>query len=654
MAGQYGEEAQALDDLAGQLDRWTAEPVDLNGPESAELLAWQLLTPALHQALVDHVARHGPLLSVLELQAIPGFTPDLIRLLQPLVAAGPPDALATALPLFRRFVRGEDELYLRGGRTLQHAAGFTGEAPAYAGSPDRLYLRYRHRHGTTLSYGFTMEKDAGEPLISPGALPLPDYWSYHLFIKPGKPWCQMLLLGDFTVRMGQGLVMHNGFGGGKGATATSVKRSGQTLRPYSSVDENTFMRGIGMTVRPRNGIEITVFASRQRQDGNGIPDTSAVPGGTELRGITSLQSSGLHRTAAELADQDVVRATHLGCRIGHAGKRSGFGLNALHTRFGHALMPREELYNQFDFRGNALSQFSIDYGFFLGGIHFFGESAISGNGGQAHLHGLLASPHRRINLALVVRHYARDYHALSSNAFGENTLPRNERGLYAGLQVIPAPRWRIDLYQDLWRHPWLRFNVDAPTEGHETFLRASYAIRRRMELFGQCRYRQTSVNDRLAVEPNARVIPQSSAQFRLQLNQQLGRGVQFRTRVAWTTYHRPGFSSSGLLIAQDILVDPIGSPWSGTARLALFDTEDYDSRIYAYENDLIYYYAIPAYSDKGTRYYVTLRYKGIRHLTIECKIAETLYRNLTEIGSGQDRIAGNRRTEIRMQVIYRR
>ena len=72
-----------------------------------------------------------------------------------------------------------------------------------------------------------------------------------------------------------------------------------------------------------------------------------------------------------------------------------------------------------------------------------------------------------------------------------------------------------------------------------------------------------------------------------------------------------------------------------------------------YENDLIYYYAIPAFSDQGSRFYINVRYKGIRNLTAEIKFAQTRQLDVTSIGSGNDEIQGNIRSEIRAQVIYR-
>lgn len=628
--------------LADQFASWQADPLDLNSPDAEQLVDWQLLPATAYQSLQAYMARHGRLLSWLELQSIEGFTPELIRRLREITTVGSADGPIRQVSPGRMITEGRRTLSFRMGRTLQRAAGFRGEDPPYPGSPDRVFLRYRHQHGHALTYGITLEKDAGETLLGRQGAPLPDFTSWHLSLQKPLPWLESLVAGDYTVTLGQGLVLNNGFGG-TGAGAASIRRTGRVLRPYTSVDENRFFRGLGGTLRFRRDWTLTVFLNRQRVDANFQADSS----------LTSLQYSGLHRTGNELADKDATRLLQVGGQVGYVAGRKRIHLNILYSHLGDPLRRSPALYNRFLFQDRQLMQASVDYGFFAGPLHFFGESALSLPGGMAHLAGLLVSPDRKLNLAVCFRSYDRAYNSIAAQAYGVNAQPWNEQGLYLAMQILPAPRWRVDVAHDLWRHPWLRYNTDGPSRGQMEFIRVQYSVRRTMELFVQFRYRRTETNVRPDNEPVARQVPGSTGQFRLQLNHMITRAVELRTRVAWTFHRQEDNRSRGFLVAQDLLVSPIGSPWSCTARIALFDTDDYDSRIYAYENDLIHYYAIPALSDVGTRYYITLRYKGIRNFTIECKVAETQLRNLTGTGSGNDRIEGNRRTEIRLQFIYR-
>ena len=93
-------------------------------------------------------------------------------------------------------------------------------------------------------------------------------------------------------------------------------------------------------------------------------------------------------------------------------------------------------------------------------------------------------------------------------------------------------------------------------------------------------------------------------------------------------------------------------PFAGALRLQYFETDGYDSRLYAYENDVLYSYSIPAFYDKGFRYYITANYNLTKKISLWIRLAQTIYRDKTSIGSGLDEIAGNRRTEIKVQAGY--
>jgi hypothetical protein len=95
------------------------------------------------------------------------------------------------------------------------------------------------------------------------------------------------------------------------------------------------------------------------------------------------------------------------------------------------------------------------------------------------------------------------------------------------------------------------------------------------------------------------------------------------------------------------------SSLSANIRLQYFETSGFNSRIYAYENDVLFSYSIPGFFDKGFRYYCNLNYDVNRKLTVWLRWAQTVYRKKNVIGSGLDEIAGNRRSEIKLQGLYK-
>ena len=53
----------------------------------------------------------------------------------------------------------------------------------------------------------------------------------------------------------------------------------------------------------------------------------------------------------------------------------------------------------------------------------------------------------------------------SGNAFSQNSAVRNEQGMYIGMQWTPFARWKLSAYADVFRFPWLKYGVDAPSTG---------------------------------------------------------------------------------------------------------------------------------------------------------------------------------------------
>jgi hypothetical protein len=87
-------------------------------------------------------------------------------------------------------------------------------------------------------------------------------------------------------------------------------------------------------------------------------------------------------------------------------------------------------------------------------------------------------------------------------------------------------------------------------------------------------------------------------------------------------------------------------------RWQYFETDGYNSRLYAYENDVLYSYSIPVFFDKGCRYYFTVNCDLTKKLSCWFRWAQTVYRDKDLVGSGPDEISGSRKTEVKVQFRY--
>jgi len=644
------------DAVFDRLSGYQQHPADLNAGDLQELVSLGLLTDSHLFALRSHISTVGPLISIYELQSIPGFDLDIIRRIRPFVSVGG-DLWDFRQSLKSLLLQGDNQVFMRWSRTLEQQSGYLPDAdgnPRYHGDPNRLYLRYRHRNETRVSYGITMEKDPGEEFFSGSNKQGFDFYSAHLFLNNYRKWIPRVAIGDYNVSMGQGLIMHSGYGFGKSAYVTTIKKSGYTVRPFASVNEADFLRGAAVVLSPGPKTQWTVFASSRKRDANIVVD-SIDTGGEPLAdfSFSSLQLSGLHRTNAEIADENQITHRMAGVAWKYHSQHAQIGINSLYQHLSSPFQRSDAPYNAYRFNGNSLFNASIDYTYLYKNLHIFGETAISNNGAIASINGILLGLSRKADLALLGRWLPRDYHSIGAVPFAESSSAENEHGIYVGLEVRPDMRWTVSVYADIWRHPWLRFNVDGPSTGQEQLVRITYKKKRKLELYLQYRHELKEKNLTGNTERIDPLVDQRKQQLRLHFAYRVSQAVELRSRVEgilFQEYTLP--DEKGFMLYQDVIYKPLGTPLSFTSRVVLFDTDSFNAAIYAYENDLVYQFYIPAYSNRGVRYYLNLRYRGIRNLSLELRIAQTRYTDRTTFGSANDLIEGNRRTDMKVQAIW--
>ena len=149
------------------------------------------------------------------------------------------------------------------------------------------------------------------------------------------------------------------------------------------------------------------------------------------------------------------------------------------------------------------------------------------------------------------------------------------------------------------------------------------------------------------------IIAKPRQNWRMHFSYSINPNFTLRSRVDMLWYDREGKSSEeGFLIFTEGSYKP-GFSFSVNARLQYFETSGYNSRIYAYENDVLFSYSVPAFFDKGLRYYCNLTYDLNKKFSIWLRWAQTVYRNKELIGSGLDEITGNKRSEVKLQTLFR-
>jgi hypothetical protein len=90
-----------------------------------------------------------------------------------------------------------------------------------------------------------------------------------------------------------------------------------------------------------------------------------------------------------------------------------------------------------------------------------------------------------------------------------------------------------------------------------------------------------------------------------------------------------------------------------TGRIAVFATDSYDARIYAYENDLIGLFSIPPTYGRGMRWYGMVRVTPMRRVDVWVRYGAWIYNGQDRISSGLQEINGNVRSDLHLQVKFR-
>ena len=632
------------DSYLQELDQFRRNPVNLNTADADELKQLRIITDLQIENLISYRKIFGRLINIYELQAVPAWDVNTILKLLPFVTIAIPVSFKEETG--KRFRNGDHSLLFRVSQILEKSDGFdkSTSGTKYLGSPQKVLFRYRYNYKNLLQYGLTGDKDAGEQFFKGGQNKGFDFYSFHFFARK-IGIIKSLALGDFTVNMGQGLIQWQGLAFKKSSDVMGIKRQSAVLRPYTSAGEFYFHRGAGITIE-KGKIEATAFVSIRKLSANFVADTV-----NNEDFISSFLTSGYHRTTSENEDRNNLTQTVFGGNVIYHSNRWHIGINGIYYNFSLPVQKRDEPYNLYAISGKNWSNFSIDYSYTFKNLHVFGEAAADKNFNKAFINGLLISVDPRVDISFVQRTINAGYQSINGNAFTENTYPTNETGFYTGITIRPTSAWRLDAYGDVYKFPWLKYLVDAPSSGRDFLAQLTYTPNKQLEIYTKYRVetKQSNQPDNSTTTNYLVTIPRQN--WRMQVSYKLNQAIALRNRVELLWYDNNGMNKeNGFLDFFDFVYRPLLKPFSGIIRLQYFETDGYNSRIYAYENDVLYSYSIPAFFDKGFRYYFTLNYDISKKMSLWLRWAQTIYSDQNSIGSGLDEISGNHKSEIKVQA----
>lgn len=623
-------------------------PIDLNKSEKGDFNVLFFLTQSQIDSILLYRSRHEYFLSVKELNFIEGLDESTMHFLSAFVTVNP-DNESKVHGLKDRLRNSHVKILSKYFRHIEKSEGYrsdlNGEKP-YLGDPARVFSRVSVSVPNELSLSFSMEKDPGEAFIWS---PEHDYYgfdqyNYHAAIY-NIGHVKKMIAGDYKAQFGQGLVMGNGFYLGKCAeTIASIDNKASGFRPYGGSGESGIFRGLAITAGFKN-IEISGMVSYRNSDAR--LDTISTQGATIVR---SILNSGLHRTASEIEKRKNLRVFVAGSHVSYHNTLHflEIGSTLVYTRFPYIYMEEPKYYNQYHFTGRQLFTGGFDFRFTHRVFSVFGEIGFSGINEKGFVCGLIVNLSKNLETSLSIRNFGLNFHSLYGNPIREASSLECESGIYWGMKILPLRNVVLNFYVDVFQFPWLRYNIHAPSDGNEIFVRFIWTPVRRMEFYFQFLQKNSTLDE---TDPAAGIVSQTRGnkyQYWSQLSYDISPQFVTKSRIQMSRFFNGNNGSGGYAVFQDL-------GWKSKTislhgRIAWFDTDDYDNRQYMYEQGALYDFQIPVFYGKGLRLYSVVNGRIGNRFRYWVKAGRSIYTDQKSIGSGNDRIEGNHKTDILIQM----
>lgn len=646
---------EAVEDLTELYETYHDQPLNINDTTTL-LEPLVFINDVQRICLKAYIQEYGQLISINELHGINFFDSLTIELLRPLVVVQPIEETRYSHGIGEMFKHSHSNLVTGIGGTIEQARGYRDNI--YEGNNMRMMWRYYFKYHDKIQLQLSGDKDPGEAFFSGSQKQGFDFYGYSLMLNDigkGKSniYLQRVILGQYHLQFGQGLTLWSGYGV-RSAWGASIYRSANGIRPSGAFTEYGYLNGGGATVALAKHLSATVFYSL-------VNRAATLPTNNDMDYVQSIYNSGYHRTQTEINKQDQLKEQLWGGHIEYHQPNIRIGMTAVATHFDKSIQPAATKYNELAFQGSDNFNAGIDFAIRHRRLIVFGEGSIcsnnyadntSGNISPALLLGSEFVVNNLHRLCAQIHYYSPTYHNFHATALGQSSTPRNELGGHIYYQGLLPWRSRITASAGLFYHPEKTYQAYAPSYGQEYRLSLAHSIAKNLTANLRYRYKEQGQNITPATLIDDKYLLEQTYRHQILCDVEYSHDSwQLTTRIGYAHFHgqeTPG--SNGLLLYQDIQYTPSRIPLSLSARVALFDVDDYEARLYTIENDFIYQYNGNIYQNEGYRCYLVMRYEISKNWNIGIKYGITAYTDRDTFGSGYEQIDSNHRQQWRIQM----
>ena len=436
----------------------------------------------------------------------------------------------------------------------------------FEGDPMYGKLRYRFNYQNRVQVGVTAMMAAGD-----GRLAMGDRWDYggYIQLKDIGPM-KTVVAGNYQASFGYGLVVGSPFKRGKSAYIQSTATTDEGLKKYSSVgDSYNYFHGVGATARVSSRTDVSAFYSLRKgkeEAWNHVVGVNATGRWNRLKvGITAVET-------IEATNSSQFRERSQASYSLEVKRRDVSGVMGVNARWN------------------------------MGKVDIWGEVATShGNTwGVSVITGVRYRPISDLNLLAIYRYYSPEFDNVYANSLCSWSRMKDEHGGYLGLEYNRLRNWQLSAFGDVWK------------TGFETMAQADFIPQKNYRMYTRFRVKRKDEKDTYSLRWN---MVYEFGQWKMKTQAD---GNMVQAKGAWTY---------GWSVLQDVEYRFSEVPIVLQFRAQAFDAREWNNRVYIYENDVLYAYAIPFVYGLGGRFWLNARYKINDMFSVYLRVSETIYQD---------------------------
>ncbi len=647
---EYAAELQEEDALTDEAQESLADllllsenPININTADEDDLLRLPFISQRQAQAIVRYRRNVGKIETFDELILCGALSEREIDRLGYFTSVDDVDSLT----LRHRF--NKLNAIIRTSINRPKSQGFEGK---FLGRPLGFYLRAEAEGSNTWAAGLIAENDIGEPALNRHGTSLTDYTGgYALFQTRGKA-LRRLVVGNYNIRLGQGMGIWTGFGMDNFMTDISVDKRGRGVSKTLSASEGKYMRGVATDLRIGR-IWITTFASLA--DADATLHLCAEDSSTY---IMTINTSGLHRTESERKKRHSNSLAQGGAYTKYFADNFtlGIGGNVWHSE--KALFQGNRAYREHYPEGHNVVTLHADYRLICKRTLVYAEVATQRSEATAFTAGADIALRREKNLSIAARHFGQEYYPISQKPYSRTSACGGETGLRIGFQMSPAPKLDLHITADAYRLRNMGIGAYPQSAGLLAYLLTTYKFSRRNHLALRVRHLHKAVCEK-ETWPSGTQFYESNTHVRLK-HTFLPTERLTLTTLAETCANNDyegnvsygGVASQSikiLLARRHLTIDAVGN---------YFKADNYATRVYTRRPNVLYDMNFPVCYGHGISTTIMTKIAFLddtfnQRLNLWLHAHAVRYFDCDNIGTGDDMTRGNKRITLKVQLQWR-